>query len=92
MKGYKIDFTSSTITITADFAKKMNDPTSAEYKTISLIKKDFPQMKIINKTHKTPESMFPRARAKPLTVISLRTSNTRIWRASSMAFPTAKII
>ena len=54
MKGYKIDFTSSTITITADFAKKMNDPTSAEYKTISQIKKDFPQMKIINKTHKTP--------------------------------------
>ena len=54
MKGYKIDFTASTITITADFAKKMNDPTSAEYKTISLIKKDFPQMKIINKTHKTP--------------------------------------
>ena len=54
MKGYKIDFTASTITITADFAKKMNDPTSAEYKTISLIEKDFPQMKIINKTHKTP--------------------------------------
>ena len=57
MKGYKIDFTSSTITITADFAKKMNDPTSAEYKTISLIEKDFPQMKIINKTHKTPAAV-----------------------------------
>lgn len=54
MKGYKIDFTASTITITADFAKKMNDPTSAEYKTISQIKKDFPQMKIINRTHATP--------------------------------------
>ena len=26
MKGYKVDFTASTITITADFAKKMNDP------------------------------------------------------------------
>lgn len=54
MKGYKVDFTASTITITADFAKKMNDPTSAEYKTISQIKKDFPQMKIINRTHATP--------------------------------------
>lgn len=42
MKGYKVDFTASTITITADFAKKMNAPTSAEYKTISQIKKDFP--------------------------------------------------
>lgn len=54
MKGYKVDFTASTITITADFAKKMNDPTSAEYETISQIKKDFPQMKIINRTHATP--------------------------------------
>lgn len=26
MKGYKVDFTASTITITADFAKKMNAP------------------------------------------------------------------
>lgn len=43
MKGYKVDFTASTITITADFAKKMNDPTSAEYETISQIKKDFPR-------------------------------------------------
>ena len=73
MKGYKVNFTASTITITADFAKKMNDPTSAEYKTISQIKKNFPQMKIINKTHKTPESMFPRPRVKSSTVISSKT-------------------
>ena len=43
MKGYKVDFTASTITITADFAKKMNDPTSAEYKTISQIKRISPR-------------------------------------------------
>ena len=61
MKGYKVDFTASTITITADFAKKMNAPTSAEYKTISQIKKDFPQMKIINKTHKTPRKYVSKA-------------------------------
>ena len=61
MKGYKVNFTASTITITADFAKKMNDPTSGEYKTISQIKKDFPQMKIINKTHKTPRKYVSKA-------------------------------
>lgn len=31
MKGYKIDFTASTITITADFAKKMNTPQQIMY-------------------------------------------------------------
>lgn len=31
MNTYKIDFIANTITITADFAKTMNNPTSAEY-------------------------------------------------------------
>ena len=54
MNTYRIDFVANTITITADFAKAMNDPTSAEYKTIAKIRKDFPDMEIVRKTHKTP--------------------------------------
>ena len=54
MNTYKVDFTANTITITAGFAKAMNDPTSAEYKIIAQIRKDFPEMEIIRKTHKTP--------------------------------------
>ena len=54
MNAYKIDFVANTITITAAFAKAMNDPTSAEYKIIAQIRKDFPEMEIIRKTHKTP--------------------------------------
>ena len=54
MKNYKVDFTNNTITITADFAKAMNDPTSKEYKVIAKIRKDFPEMEIIRKSHKTP--------------------------------------
>ena len=30
MKGYKVDFTASTITITADFVKKMNAAPAGE--------------------------------------------------------------
>ena len=54
MTTYKVDFVANTITITAAFAKAMNDPTSAEYKIIAQIRKDFPEMEIIRKTHKTP--------------------------------------
>ena len=54
MNTYKVDFVANTITITAAFAKAMNDPTSAEYKIIAQIHKDFPEMEIIRKTHKTP--------------------------------------
>ena len=32
MNAYKIDFVANTITITADFAKAMNDPTSSFFK------------------------------------------------------------
>lgn len=42
MNAYNVDFAKMTITITADFAKKMNDPTSREYQTISQFLKDFP--------------------------------------------------
>ena len=54
MNAYKLDFVSNVITITADFAKAMNNPDSEEYKTIAKIRRDFPEMEIVRKTHKTP--------------------------------------
>ena len=54
MNAYKLDFVSNVITITADFAKTMNNPDSEEYKTIAKIRRDFPEMEIVRKTHKTP--------------------------------------
>ena len=54
MNAYKLDFVSNVITITADFAKAMNNPNSEEYKTIAKIRRDFPKMEIVRKTHKTP--------------------------------------
>ena len=54
MNAYKMDFVSKTLIITADFAKAMNNPDSEEYKTIAKIRRDFPEMEIVRKTHKTP--------------------------------------
>lgn len=54
MNAYNVDFAKMTITITADFAKRMNNPNSEEYKTICRFRKDFPAMRIVNRTHRTP--------------------------------------
>ena len=51
---FKVDFTDRTIIITAECAEKMNDPNSAKYKTIRQLCADFPAMKIVKRTHRTP--------------------------------------
>ena len=53
-KAYVIDYTNSTITVNSSFYEKMQDPTSEEYKLIKAIRADYPEMRIVNRTHKTP--------------------------------------
>ena len=55
MEKYKFDFTTKTLTITKAFADKAEkDPESAEKNTILRFQKDFPDMSIRLRTHKTP--------------------------------------
>ena len=51
---YKIDFASQTITITAAFELAMSNPKSDAYKTIRKLCADFPNMRIVRRTHRTP--------------------------------------
>lgn len=51
---YKVDFVAKTITITAECAERMSDPNSTEYKAIRQLCVDFPAMKIVKRTHRTP--------------------------------------
>ena len=55
MEKYKINFTNHTITITAEFDRKLQDTTSAEYALIQKVRADFPNMQIVRKTHRTPK-------------------------------------
>lgn len=59
-KGYLIDFPNKTITITADFAEKMQDPSSAEYRMVKQVKTDYPNFEIVARTHATPKSYVDR--------------------------------
>ena len=53
MEKYKFDVVSRTLTITAKFAAKMNDPESDEYTLVRKFQTDFPGLTIANKTHKS---------------------------------------
>ncbi len=56
MKEYKFDIITKTLTITAEFAKEMGNPESKEYALVVQIQKDFPGLRIVKRTHKTPTS------------------------------------
>lgn len=53
MEKFVFDVVSQTLTITAKFAKMMNDPQSDEYKLVQQFRKDFPNLTITKKTHKS---------------------------------------
>ena len=53
-KGYIVDFVRKTITITAEFEKAMRNPEAEAYKTIQKLCADFPNMRIVRRTHRTP--------------------------------------
>lgn len=62
--NYRIDFTTMTLTMTAEFADKTYDPTTDEYAILTRLQKDFPQLRVVRKTHRSPKTANP---AKGLT-------------------------
>ena len=53
MEKFSFDVVSQTLTITAKFAKMMNDTQSDEYKLVAKFRNDFPNLTITKKTHKS---------------------------------------
>ena len=54
MERYKFDVAEQTLTLSAAFAAKANDPKSAEYALVKKFKSDFPSLRIVRKTHASP--------------------------------------
>ena len=54
MERYKMDFTTKILIITKGFEEKAQNPFTAEGKILMKFQKDFPNLKIERKTHKTP--------------------------------------
>ena len=53
-KAYSVNYIDGTITVNSSFYEKMQDPTTEEYKLVNAIRADYPEMRIVNRTHKTP--------------------------------------
>ena len=53
MEKFSFAVVSQTLTITAKFDKMMNDTKSDEYKLVQRFRKDFPNLTIAKKTHKS---------------------------------------
>ena len=62
--NYRVDFTKMTLTMTADFADKAYNPATEEYEILTRLQKDFPNLRVLRKTHRSPKSSNP---AKGLT-------------------------
>ena len=52
--AYVIDFAEKTLTLTAAFADAANNPESEEYALLCQFQRDFPNLRIVRKKHKTP--------------------------------------
>ncbi len=48
--GYKFDYTSNTLTITAAFAKKASQIGTQEYEIMKTFRRDYPDMKVMKQT------------------------------------------
>ena len=69
MKSMKVDFVANTITITAECAERMNNPDTTEYKAIRQLCADFPAMKIVKRTHRTPRKYVSKSTREKLFMI-----------------------
>ena len=90
MNTYKIDFAANTITITADFAKAMNNPASAEYQIVAQVRKDFPEMRIIRKTHKTPSKYQSKSTGETFKCNQFKNLTYKNMETFIMGLPTAE--
>ena len=64
MNGYSFDIVSSTLTVTAEFAKEAAKPNTAAYRTVNHLRHDFPEMQIVRRTHTSPRKYKTKAGEK----------------------------
>lgn len=54
MEKFNFNPVTRTLTITAKFAEKMNNPENKEYKLVVQFQENFPDLQIAKRTHRTP--------------------------------------
>lgn len=62
--NYRIDYAKMTLTMTSEFANHAYNPETEEYHILTRLRQDFPNLRIVRKTHRSPKTPNP---AKGLT-------------------------
>ena len=91
-KGYIVDFVRKTITITAEFEKAMRNPEAEEYKVIQQLCADFPGMRIVRRTHRTPSRYVSKQGVVSKCNPYKNLTYARAWSSFFPRFPTAQRI
>ena len=58
-RNYRVDFSTMTLTMTAEFAERAYNPDTDEYKILSRLQQDFPKLRVRRKTHRSPKTSNP---------------------------------
>lgn len=90
-QAYKVDFTTRTITITAEFERAMSNPEAKEYTIIRQLCADFPGMRIIKRTHRTPTHYTSKSGEKSA-CNPYKNLTYEKWSGLWTRFPTARSI
>lgn len=53
-RAFVLDVVNNTLTLSADFVDAMNNPDSGEYALVCKFQHDFPNLRVVRKTHATP--------------------------------------
>ena len=58
-RNYRVDFSTMTLTMTAEFAERAYNPNTDEYIILSRLQQDFPKLRVRRKTHRSPKTSNP---------------------------------
>ena len=89
-KAYSVNYIDSTITVNSSFYEKMQDPSSEEYKLIKCIRADYPEMRIVNRTHKTPSKYTSKSTGETFNCNQFKNLTYKNMETFIMGLPTAE--
>ena len=90
MNTYKVDFVANTITITAAFAKAMQNIESAEYALYSQLMADIPNLEVVRKTHASPKKCVSKSTGEKFKCNQFKNLTYKNMETFIMGLPTAE--
>lgn len=89
-KAYSVNYMDGTITVNSSFYEQMQNPTSEEYKLVKAIRADYPEMRIVNRTHKTPSKYTSKSTGETFNCNQFKNLTYKNMETFIMGLPSAE--